>query len=571
MSFAYVIPVMRTPLGIEGFDYRIPANIAVEVGDLVTIPFRRGHQVGLVAAIRSTSAFEKQALPLAGRYAHLHLPSAFIDLIQATAARTFSSKPTVLKSWLRSLPKKPSTPTLLPRKTKEHGLQADWQAGAHQELIRRAQDYQQTKRVLIVTPWMTRADLLHANIPGSHLLHSDMSDGDAFRAWTGFLSQSTGCLVTSKIGAWLAIDSDVVLLDEPEQDDHKQDDLAPRYDARKALLFCAQQGMTRIESLGLTPPLHAQTPPPEIEHKPRLHVHHPQGKSAVPLIQADSFTALTEHEGPRIIIHAIRGSLARLTCRDCQWQATCPICTSGLGADSKGAICRRCHKHFPMPEECGVCGGVDLSKSLPGIERLQTHWEKALPEIAVEWRDTTAKELEKPFPMGCLVVVTEASLLGGGEDIRRRERQCIAIRRLADRVQQAKGELILQCREDLAQQIQAWMTQTGMQAFMEQERHERQTFLYPPAARIVKVVIKGSQETATKWLQQAQMHLKRTPLRDGEWRGPFAPEYQPTSRGIRHILHLILPSQTPETDLLSALTPCAKNAIIDLDPIAFLR
>ncbi|MBP6944960.1 hypothetical protein KBD61_03090 [Patescibacteria group bacterium] len=562
---------MRTPLGIEGFDYHIPADIAVEVGDLVTVPFRRGNLIGIVAEIRATSAFASRALPLKGHYANLHLPSALIDLIQATAARTFSSKPAVLKSWLRSLPKKPPTLTLLPRQTKEHGLQADWQAGAGEELIHRAQEYQQKKRVLIVTPWMTRAELLHANIPGSHLLHSDISDGDAFRAWTGFLSQSTGCLVTSKIGAWLAVASDVVLLDEPEQDDHKQDDLAPRYDARKVLLFCAQQGMTRIESLGLTPPLHAQTPPPEIEHKPRLHIHHPQGKSPIPLIQADSFTALTEHEGPRIIIHAIRGSLARLTCRDCQWQATCPICTGGLGADSKGAICRRCHKHFPMPDQCGTCGGVDLSKSLPGIERLDAIWQKSCPETTVEWRDTTAKELEKPFPLGCLVVVTEASLLGGGEDIRRRERQCIAIRRLADRVQQANGELILQCREDLAGQIQGWMTQTGMQAFVEQERQERQTFLYPPAARIVKVVIKGSEETANKWLKQAQTWLKNTSLRTGEWRGPFAPEYQPASRGIRHILHLILPPQTSEAELLSALTPCAQNAIIDLDPIAFLR
>lgn len=571
MSFAYVIPVMRTPLGIEGFDYRIPSDLPIQVGDLVIVPFRRGTQIGLVADIRKTSAFEKQALPLKSKYANIHLPRALIDVIRATAARTFSSQPTVLKSWLRTLPKKPQPVTIRERQHLEHGLQAEWRAGALKELLHRAQTWHEKKRLLIVTPWVTRAEMIQTHVPGAHLLHSDLSDGEAFRAWTCYLSQPSGCLVTTKIGAWLAMASDLVLLDEPEQDDHKQDDLAPRYDARKVLLFCAQNNLTRVESYGLTPPLHAQLPAPSIEHAPVLHIHHPQGKSPVPLIQADSFTALIEHEGPRVIVHAVRGSLARLTCRDCQWQATCPSCQSGLGADSKGAICRRCHKHFPMPTQCGLCGGVDLSKSIPGIERLQTHWQKAAPDTQVEWRDTTAKELEKPFPDRCLVVVTEASLLGAGEDIRRRERQCIAIRRLADRVQQVHGTLILQCREALASHIQAWMTPSGMQAFVEQERQERQTFLYPPAARVVKIVIKGSEEKAVQWLEQTKHQLKRTILRAGQWRGPFPPEYQPASRGARQILHLTLLPQTPETDLINALTPCAKDAIIDLDPIAFLR
>ncbi len=562
---------MRTPLGIEGFDYRIPTDLHIKVGDLVTIPFRHGTQIGLVADMRKTSAFEKQALFLKNTYANIYFPPGLIDLIRATAARTFSSQPTVLKSWLRSLPKKPQAVTIQPHQRLEHGLQADWRTGALKELLRRAQELREKKRILIVTPWMTRAEFIHTHLPNSHLLHSDISDGEAFRTWTNFLSQPSGCLVTTKIGAWLAVASDLVFLDEPEQDDHKQDDLAPRYDARKVLLFCAQNGLTRVESYGLTPPLHAQLPAPSIEHPPVLHIHHPQGKSPVPLIQADSFTALREHEGPRVIIHAIRGSLARLTCRDCQWQAVCPSCQNGLGADSQGAICRRCHKHFPMPSQCGLCGGVDLGKSVPGIERLQTHWQKAAPDIRVEWRDTTAKDLEKPFPDRCLVVVTEASLLGAGEDIRRRERQCIAIRRLADRVQQAQGTLILQCREALASHIQAWMTQAGMQTFIEQERQERQTFLYPPAARVVKVVIKGSEEKATQWLERTKHQLKSTSLRAGQWRGPFPPEYQPATRGARHILHLTLLPQTAEIDLINALTPCAKDAIIDLDPIAFLR
>lgn len=571
MSFAHIIPIMRTPLGIEGFDYRIPAGQQIEVGDVVTIPFRRGISTGLVSHLLTTSRYADQALPIKGKYANLRFPPSFLDLIDSTAARTFSSRPTVLKSWFRTLPKKPKPLTIIPSKHEERGLEGKWLTNPAQELIQRAILSSQQKRVLIVTPWVIRTQVLQASIPHATILHSDLSDSQAFEAWTSFLCKEHGCLISTKIGAWLAIASDLVLLDEPEQDDHKQDELTPRYDARKILLWCAQQGLTRVESLGLTPPLHAQAIAPTIKGETRIHIHHPQGKSAIPLLQADSLQALLDHEGSKIIIHPIRGSLARLTCRDCQWQASCPMCGSGLGADKHQAICRRCRKIFPMPEACALCGGVDLSRSLPGIERLQEVWQKTFPKVEVSWRDTTAKELEASFPDKSLVVVTEVGLLGGGEDIRRRERQCIAIRRLADRVHQADSQLILQAREENASLIQDWLTEEGMKHFAEQERQERQTFGYPPATRVVKVIIRGSQEQAEAWQRRLQSHLKTSSLHHTGWRGPFPAEYQARTRGERHILHLILPPETMEKELIQVLTPFAKDKIIDLDPIAFLR
>lgn len=571
MLFAEIIPVMRTPLGIEGFDYRVSAEQNIQVGDLVSIPFRKGKTVGLVATIKSTSPFATKALPIHGTYADIRLSKAVIELLKVTAARTFSSRPSVLKSWLRTLPKRPPTLHIQPQTRLTTGLESTWQTGAWQELIHRAIKESATKRVLVVTPWVTRAENLLAMIPEAGILHSDLSDGEAFHVWTTFLSQPNGCLITTKIGAWLAGESDLALLDEPEQDDHKQDELAPRYDARRLLLWYAQHKDTRVESIGLTPPLHAQAGAPTIQGKITVHVHHPHGRSTIPLLQANTVTALTEYEGPRIIIHPIQGTSARLSCRDCQWQASCQNCGSGLGANKQGAICRRCHKTFPMPETCPSCGGVDLSRSLPGIDRLQSIWQKALPETQIEWRDTTAKQLERPLPNTPLVVVTETGLLGAGEDIRRRERQCIAVRRLADRVHQANGHLILQCREDLAPLLERWWTEAGMKDFFEQERQERYTFGYPPAQRLVKIIIKGSEDTAQKWLSKNQQLLKNNRFIQGTWRGPFPAEHQPSSQGQRWIIHLVLPADTSEEHLIHHLTPCAQGAIIDLDPVAFLR
>ncbi len=567
--FARIIPLVRTPLGVDGFDYAIPETERLAVGDLVWIPFRRRRCVGLVSELLATSPFAARALPIEGRYADMRLPQTLPALISATARRTFTSSPTVLSSWLRTLPKRPERKNLQPKTSQKTGLRATWTTGPTAKLLAHAREQSPHERVLIVTPWITLAKQLNTSIPEAHVLHSDMADGEAFHQWTQFLSKETGCLITTKIGAWLATASDLVLLHEPEQDDHKQDELSPRYDARRVLLWCAERNLTEVQSYGLTPPLHADKEAPPLETLPRINIHHPQGRSSIRMLQADSLQALTEHLGARIVIHPISGTLSRLTCRDCNWQATCPTCNAGLGADKDQAICRLCRKHLPLPEQCGACGGPDLGKSLPGIERLRTDWHTQFPDTPVEWRDLKAETLEAPLPPDCLVVVTDAAWIGVGEDIRKRERQCLAIRRLIDRVSEAQGTLILQCQESFAPLIEEWCTSEGMKRFVETTRQERETFAYPPSKRVVKIIIRGDETAAESWRTLVSRSLPKS--WSLHWRGPMPIEHQSATRGTRTILHAVLPPSITENELINAFTPWAEKVGIDLDPIAFLR
>ncbi len=568
--FARVIPLVRTPLGVEGFDYVIPKTEEIEVGDLVWIPFRRGRCVGLVTACFKDSAFAARALSIERRYANIRLPIALPDLISWTAKRTFSSSPTVLSSWLRALPKRPQEQYIRQKHSKKTGLQALWTANPTEHLLAHARKSSSQGRVLIVTPWITLAKQLHEALPSSHILHSDMPDGEAFQQWTQFLSKDTGCLITTKIGAWLATASDLVLLHEPEQDDHKQDESTPRYDARRVLLWCAEHSLTEVQSYGLTPPLHSEKEAPALE-APLVHIHHPQGRSKIRMLQADSVQALLDHSGSRIIIHSISGSLSRLICRDCNWQAACPACTSGLGADHGQALCRVCRKRSTMPDHCPVCGGVDLSKSLPGIDRLQTEWQTQFPDSPVEWRTLTAETLEAPLPTGCLVVVTDAAWISVGEDIRKRERQCIALRRLIDRVSNVQGTLILQCQETFASLLSDWLTVDGMKRFVQDTCEERHTFEYPPSKRVVKMIFHGEEATAEEARYKIDQALRTHYAWDIHWRGPMPIQHQNVTRGKRMIVHAVFPPGTPEQTLIEAFTPYAKEATIDLDPIAFLR
>ncbi len=563
--FARVVPALRTPVGVEGFDYRVPEGCAVECGDVARILFRGRPQIGLVTDLREQSPFAHKASPLQGVMVGMRLPETLLGLLAWTAAVTFQSQPTVFKSWIHTLPHRLPEKSLLRQTRLPFGgtWQHHWQTDPLHALVEKSKALlRKHQRLLILTPWLASAEHLRALLPESGMLHSGMTNAQAFRAWHGFLSGEMRCLITTRLGAWLAPCADQVLIQEPEQDGYKQDELAPRYDARKMVEWCATHAGTRVESFGLTPPLaKEEEPAPTIDAALTIHVRHPQGRSKIPLVQADTLNAVRDHLGPRVIIHPIRGLLARLVCRDCGWRATCEACGFGLSETLEGTICRHCGKKRVTPESCPHCHGADLGKSLPGIEKLKQAWAVHEPDTTVEWRDLSPESMDRPFPSEALVVVTDAALLGGmSEDVRRRERQCLAFRRLADRVRSARGRLLIQCHEELAALWPSWLTNEGVQAFHTQERKERALFGYPPAMRLVKAIITGSEQDAISWSEKAKKL---------DFRGPFPVAYRLRARQSRWIFHLLFPAETTDAVLMETLAPLAGQAILDLDPVAF--
>lgn len=572
--FVRVVPVLRTPFGVDHFDYRLPPELNdLTVGDLVNVPFRKQTVPAIIVERMATSPYAAKALSVLSRYGHVRFPASLVGLLHWTASRTFTSQPSVLKAWLRNLPKRQPAGSERREGTTDRAtkgsLDAQWVNDPEASIIRRAESAGQAgKRVLVLAPWIARVNFFQKQLPGSVVLHSGLNDGDAFRAWYGFLTGETRTLITTRLGAWIAPLADEVLLDEPENDDHKQDELAPRYDARLIAAWCAAHAGAVVTSYGLTPPVHSSSDAPAINADLVIHIRHPAGRSSIPMVQGDTMNALRDHDGPRVIIHPIKGLVARFVCRDCGWRATCPHCGFGLSADLSGAVCRACGKKSDPPMHCPSCGGSDLGKSLPGIEKLKQAWNKHEADIAVLWRDLSNEAMDAPFPEHVLVAVTDGSLLGGaGEDMRRRERQCVAFRRLANRVAEAHGRLIIQTEESKTAPWEPWMTSAGMAAFRAEERRERGVFGYPPAVRLVKLIVDADEAKVASWKAMLETRLGKA----ATFHGPFAIAFRPSSRRQRVIWHAIFPRDTPDADLIRLFQPFAKEALIDLDPIAFFR
>lgn len=581
--FAEVVPIRRTPFGLDGFDYTFDEREEYQVGQLVYVSLRGHKTEGIIRHIKSTSAFAAQAKPLLGPLSvSFVLPIGCLELLNWVAERTFTSLPTVLHAWLGTLPKRFSDgpneplahstqPTL--SKPTPGAISAHWYVDHEARLVKRAREaLKQGKRVLILTPWTHRVERFVEAVrditQNASPLHGDLAHGAYFSHWSSFVTGGCSCLVATRLGAWLSPAADLILIDEPENDDHKQDEQAPRYDARRVASWATKYAGVDLEVFGLTPPLHTEASTPDLTCNIRVHPFHPKGRSSIPTLQADSLLALREHTGPNIIVHPIRGIAARLTCRDCGWQAPCERCGAPLSAYEDRTQCRTCGNVQDLPLTCASCDGTDLGKATPGVERLKRAWERFEPDQPVEWRDTTSLSLEQPIPSHALVVVTLGHLVGGAiEDVRRTERQVIAARRLMKRVQEAQGRLIIQSRESDISLWQIWQTGTGVQATYAQELETRRVFRYPPTWRRVKCLVDGHETEVQTWIRQAKDLIQRT----GELEGPFPVLFRRPGSPARFVVHLLFSPEIAEAQLVTLLRPLADRALIDLDPIAFFK
>lgn len=567
--FARVVPLCRTPVGVDAFDYLLPEQGVFSPGDLVRVPLRQQHVEGVIIALIPDSPFAAKARALVSEAPITSFGQDWVDLLEWLSARSFQSSATVAKAWLRLLPKKlkPWT-TILPKRDGTGKIEARWTVTPEKELLERVRTNH--GRTIVLAPFAQQATRI-AETLGCDCLLSDDPKTVATSTWSSFLENENGLLITTRVGAWLGLFADEIILLEPENDEHKQDEVSPRFDARLVAAWLQQRKHASLFVVGRTPPIHVDTPAALIPIHPSLSIRHREGRSDVPGICFDAVEKCTPQDGePLVIIHPIRGLRARCQCRTCGFVVACARCGSALRREQTQGLCDVCKIRQPLVDECPNCGGQDFSGSPAGIELLKQEWTKKDYPACSSWRDGSPLALDTPFPENASVLVTEPQLLGGfAEDIRRTERLCRAYRLLASRVAEVNGRLTLQVHEGDIERWLNWLTPEGVQALNISERTARNIFRYPPSVRLAKILIDVPGAQALAFSEQIKSKLARTPA-FLELRGPFAAELRPKARP-RYVMHALFRPETSEALLIQLLSPFARQAKIDLDAVAFLR
>ena len=558
--FISVVPAIRTIPGVEQFDYEIHSDSGIRVGDLIRVPFRSRVIPGLVVSISNASDHADRAILLDEPEILLRFSEATSTLLAETAARCFSSLPSVLHAWIRNVPKrvKTNTATVTEKNTKQLSLTpredlllADrW--FAKNGLIENAKTSR--GRVLILTPWKHRAEFL-ANELKAHALHADLAMGASWSRIRSFVQEERTILVATRIGAWLSAVADVVLIDEPENDDHKQDELAPRYDARW-MVECASRARPdlRVAAFGTTPRLGENGTASDISVEASVEGWKKRSGSPVELLSPKTVQEIEDavaESSEVLILHPLRGFRSRVSCHDCGWCARCPACGWSLSLGERNTFCKRCGRRAEIPETCPSCGGTDFSRGMPGAERLaelcRNYFKSDLVRVVdlMEY-DATSYEL----PATSLIVITDLSLLAGAaEDIRRRERLIVAWRRVAADASRLNARLLVQGPEDLLAECRSWLTTAGVAASWKKELGERKTFGFPPAVPFAKILVDGDERAAREILNELGPDAS----------GPYPVPFRASSRKPRWVIHA-----RP-----TSLERLKGRCFIDLDPIAF--
>lgn len=581
--FITVVPAIRTVLGVEQFDYAVPRDHNIRSGDIVRVPFRNRPQAALVIRASEESLFADKAIFLQEPRVLLRCGEILPTILRQSAQRIFVSQPTVLAAWLRRVPQRlqqipdaihhSAQGRLSIRHIRFLGDRWFGKNGLIEETQRHA------GRILVLTPWRKRADKLSELLKAS-ALHSDIADGIAWKTICRFATLQTSLVVATRIGAWLACVADTVLVDEPENDDYKQDDLTPRMDARWLVERCsALRPEMSVLQFSTTPRLKER----DVEWRaiPTITVRHTlepwrkRAGSPIELLSPQTIRRMEEalEAQQRIyILHPIIGERARLTCSDCGWQAICATCGFLLAHVRQDALCKRCGRRFPLPLVCESCGGSELTRGLPGKDRIASQCESYFKTARV--RVVDAMDLDAVFvgsraKNGDVVIIPDLALLGGAsEDIRRRERLVIAWRRIAASVEARGGCVIAQGTEELIAACPEWLTANGLCAAWRTELEERRLFGFPPATRFVKLIVTTAYDTVAQSVTQS---VRADAPQEWSVRGPYPVPFRPHTRSPRYVIHVSIPLKTSEETVGNFFHSYADQAIIDLDPVAFFN
>ena len=577
--FISVIPGVKMPYGHSFFDYQVTEGTA-HIGDLIMVPFRQKKIPALISNISPVSDYADKVISISQVQKIIKFPEILPSICLKTAQFSLVSPATMLNAWLRKIPKKlpDQEPHVLPRNLHwpkneprhQKFYLANRYLGDH-GLIQTALKQQANGRVLIITPWQSRVAYLQSrlNCPG---LTSKTADGAAWKIWNDFLANPHGVLIATRLGAWLCSCADIVIMDEPENDDYKQDELTPRYDARTIIEITKQENPAlRVIEIGTTPSLNVlksgQLPATEpLEPDMNIQAFSSAGRSAISSLTAATYLEMqnASADGRKIrVLHAVGGSRGRIRCADCDWFLTCERCGTGMNNYTQYAQCKKCNAKTPLPASCPNCQGSNFSKSMIGCDELQKQAQKNFPDADIKVMDlhdwSTAST-----PAASLLIITELAFIGGWtEDIRKKERLVTAFRRIAAQAVNTRSRLIVQGHEALLDQCPSWLTPDGLLKVWKQEWQDRDSFHFPPAHQLIKLIVINRQQDLTDTIKQTHNRP------DWQINGPWPVENMTKTRNPRLIYHLLPPDYLTKEQVAEQVTCLVKLGIIDLDPIAF--
>lgn len=426
-----------------------------------------------------------------------------------------------------------------------HGVTSSGKTEIYIHLIE--QELQKKKQVLYLLPEialtvqiMERLQRVFGNRLG--IYHSKYSDAERVEIWKKQLSDNPyDVILGARSAIFLPIKNlGMVIIDEEHETSFKQQDPAPRYNARNAAIVLAKMYGAKTLLGTATPSLESyynaikgkyglvelntrykDIALPEIDVVDIKDLQHRKMMTGPfsPKLISNIKRALNNDEQV-ILFQNRRGFAPMVECKECGWVPHCTNCDVSLTMHktTNQLTCHYCGYTYQIPTVCPNCGGTELRGRGYGTEKIEDYVKEVFPEarLARMDLDTTRtrsayERIISDFSMGRTNLLIGTQMISKGldfdkvsvvgilnadsmlnyPDFRAYEHSFMMMAQVSGRAGRKgkRGLVILQTKSPDTPVI-SQVVSNNYKDFFYAQLEERKTFHYPPYYRLIYVYLK---------------------------------------------------------------------------------
>ena len=432
-----------------------------------------------------------------------------------------------------------------------HGVTSSGKTQVYVHLI--AEAIAQGRQVLYLLPEIALTAQVIRRLQrhfGGHIgvYHSKFNPNERVEIWNRVRTGETKVVLGARSSLFMPFrDLGLVIVDEEQDASYKQQDPAPRYNARDAAVYYASRVRAKVVLGSATPSMETYynavagrygwvelnerfggLPMPAIE----LADTRVEGRRGPRVILSESLRqamekTLSEHRQV-ILFQNRRGYAPYLTCGTCHQIPHCEHCDVTLTYHKLNhrLQCHYCGATYPRPLACVACGSANWQERNFGTERIEEEMLAAFPSARVARMDVDSirgktahdalihsfekRELDilvgtqmvvkgLDFDHVGLVGVLDADGLLGFADFRVNERAFQLMEQVSGRAGRkgSQGRVVVQTSQP-GHPVLQFVTAHDYKGFYSFESEARRRFGYPPYTRIIKVTFKHKDKSRSE-------------------------------------------------------------------------
>ncbi len=397
------------------------------------------------------------------------------------------------------------------------------------------------------------------------IYHSKFNPNERVEIWNKVKSGEIKIVLGARSALFLPYKNlSLIIVDEEHDGSYKQQEPAPRYQARDTAIYYASQIKAKVILGSATPSVESYY---NAEQKKYGYTHLTErfNKGALPTIQLidtkkqPSGTAILtpqllaaikntiEQNKQVILFQNRRGYAAYLICETCGWIPHCKHCDVTLTYHKQKNLlsCHYCGATYPILTTCQACGKQHFRQKSFGTEQIEEKLNQALPGVIVarmdfdnvkgkNEHDQLIQQFEQrqidvlvgtqmvvkglDFENVDLVGIVDADSLLNFNQYRVNERAFQMMEQVSGRAgrKNSNGKVLIQVSQ-VQHPIVQLVQQHDYLGFYKFEIQNRKQFAYPPFSRLMSILFKHkdnaiAEEAANHFLKTLTLEIQRTVL-----------------------------------------------------------